>query len=77
MRLTRSEIVGRAVRTAIRNPGRSGLTMLGLTSGVGAFIAMVSFGTGPRSSVMQQFEILGSPRLARAQLEPIEALRHE
>jgi putative ABC transport system permease protein len=60
MRRTRSETVGRAVRTAIRNPGRSTLTMLGLAIGVGAFIAMVSFGTGARSAVMQQFEILGT-----------------
>jgi putative ABC transport system permease protein len=34
--------------------------MLGLAIGVGAFIAMVSFGTGARTSVMQQFEILGT-----------------
>ena len=60
MRHTRSEIVGRAVRTAIRNPGRSMLTMLGLAIGVGAFIAMVSFGTGARASVMEQFEVLGT-----------------
>ncbi len=60
MRRTRSETVGRAVRTAIRNPGRSTLTMLGLAIGVAAFIAMVSFGTGARTSVMRQFEILGT-----------------
>lgn len=57
---TRSEVVGRAVRTAVRNPGRTVLTMLGLAIGVGAFLAMVSFGTGARSSVMEQFEILGT-----------------
>jgi putative ABC transport system permease protein len=34
--------------------------MLGLAIGVGAFLAMVSFGTGARASVMQQFEILGT-----------------
>ena len=60
MRRTRSEVVGRAVRTAIRNPGRTFLTMLGLAIGVGAFIAMVSFGTGARRSVMEQFELLGT-----------------
>ena len=60
MRRTRSEVVGRAVRTAVRNPGRSTLTMLGLAIGVGAFIAMVSFGTGARASVMEQFEVLGT-----------------
>ncbi|MDH3486020.1 MAG: ABC transporter permease [Myxococcales bacterium] len=60
MRRTRSEIVGRAVHTAIRNPGRSSLTMLGLAIGVAAFIAMVSFGTGARTAVMEQFEVLGT-----------------
>ncbi len=60
MQRTRSEVVGRAVRSAIRNPGRTFLTMLGLAIGVGAFLAMVSFGTGARSSVMEQFEILGT-----------------
>ena len=60
MRRTRSEVVGRAVRTAVRNPGRSTLTMLGLAIGVGAFIAMVSFGTRARASVMEQFEVLGT-----------------
>jgi putative ABC transport system permease protein len=34
--------------------------MLGLAIGVGAFLAMVSFGTGARRSVMEQFEILGT-----------------
>lgn len=63
---TRSETLGRAVRTAVRNPGRSVLTMLGLAIGVGAFIAMVSFGSGARSSVLQQFEVLGT-RLLRVQ----------
>lgn len=62
----RSETVRNAVRTAIRNPGRSGLTMLGLAIGVGAFIAMVSFGSGARGSVLQQFEVLGT-RLLRVQ----------
>jgi putative ABC transport system permease protein len=56
----RSEIAGRAVRSAVRNPGRTVLTMLGLAIGVGAFLAMVSFGTGARSSVVEQFELLGT-----------------
>lgn len=60
MRQTRSEILGRALRSAIRNPGRTLLTMLGLAIGVGAFLAMVSFGTGARASVMEQFELLGT-----------------
>ncbi len=60
MRRTRSEVLGRAVRTAVRNPGRTVLTMLGLAIGVGAFLAMVSFGSGARRSVMEQFEMLGT-----------------
>ncbi len=35
------------------------MTMLGLTIGVGAFIAMVSFGEGARRTVLAQFEALG------------------
>jgi putative ABC transport system permease protein len=34
--------------------------MLGLAIGVGAFLAMVSFGTGARGSVVEQFELLGT-----------------
>lgn len=66
MRRMRSEVLGRAVRTAIRNPGRTLLTILGLAIGVGAFLAMVSFGSGARGSVLQQFEVLGT-RLLRVQ----------
>jgi len=62
----RSEVLGRAVRTAIRNPGRTLLTILGLAIGVGAFLAMVSFGSGARGSVLRQFEVLGT-RLLRVQ----------
>ncbi len=49
-----------ALQVPIRNPGRSALTALGLAIGVGAFIAMVSFGRGARSSVVSQFQALGS-----------------
>ena len=49
-----------ALQVPLRNPGRSALTTLGLAIGVGAFIAMVSFGRGARSSVVAQFETLGS-----------------
>lgn len=66
MRRMRSEVLGRAVRTAVRNPGRTLLTILGLAIGVGAFLAMVSFGSGARGSVLQQFEVLGT-RLLRVQ----------
>ena len=48
-----------ALDVVIRHPGRSGLTVLGLAIGVGAFIAMVSFGEGARQSVVAQFQPLG------------------
>jgi len=66
VRRTRSETLSQAVRTVVRNPGRSFLTMLGLAIGVAAFIAMVSFGAGARGSVLAQFEVLGT-RLLRVQ----------
>ena len=49
-----------ALKLIVRQPGRSALTMLGLAIGVGAFIAMVSFGEGARKSVVAQFEVLGT-----------------
>lgn len=49
-----------AVEIVVRQPGRSALTVLGLAIGVGAFIAMVSFGEGARRSVLSQFEALGT-----------------
>ena len=49
-----------ALQVPARKPGRSALTALGLAIGVGAFIAMVSFGRGARGSVVSQFEALGS-----------------
>jgi putative ABC transport system permease protein len=49
-----------ALKLVVRQPGRSALTMLGLAIGVGAFIAMVSFGEGARRSVVAQFEVLGT-----------------
>jgi putative ABC transport system permease protein len=49
-----------ALQVPVRNPGRSALTTLGLAIGVSAFIAMVSFGRAARTSVVSQFESLGS-----------------
>jgi putative ABC transport system permease protein len=59
-RHTLIDSVRMALQVPVRNPGRSALTTLGLAIGVGAFIAMVSFGRGARSSVVSQFETLGS-----------------
>jgi putative ABC transport system permease protein len=54
------EVFGQALRTMLRRPAQSALTVLGLTIGVGAFIAMVSFGEGARRTVLSQFEALGA-----------------
>jgi putative ABC transport system permease protein len=59
MRINR-DAIAMALSVPLRNPGRSALTALGLAIGVAAFIAMVSFGRGARSSVVAQFETLGS-----------------
>jgi putative ABC transport system permease protein len=55
-----SDVLLGAIQMPVRRPGRSALTTLGLSIGVGAFIAMISFGRGARSSVVSQFETLGS-----------------
>ncbi len=49
-----------ALEIIVRQPGRSALTVVGLAIGVGAFIAMLSFGQGARRSVLSQFEALGT-----------------
>jgi putative ABC transport system permease protein len=54
-----AEAIRTGARSLRRNPGRSGLTVLGLAIGVATFIATVSFGLGARASVVQQFEWLG------------------
>jgi putative ABC transport system permease protein len=59
MRLVPVDFSETAFRALYRHPGRSIMTMLGLTIGVGAFIAMVSFGEGARRTVLAQFEALG------------------
>jgi putative ABC transport system permease protein len=90
MRLPDSDGLRMALQMPLRQPGRSALTTLGLAIGVAAFIAMVSFGRGARSSVVAQFETLGSnllriktyygtttkpPQLLNA--SDVEALRRE
>ncbi len=60
MRIPGSDAIRMMLQVPMRNPGRSALTALGLAIGVGAFIAMVGFGRGARSSVVAQFETLGS-----------------
>jgi putative ABC transport system permease protein len=49
-----------AMRSLGRHPLRSALTLLGFAIGVGAFVAMVSFASGARRSVVAQFEALGT-----------------
>src|SRR5262245_12559299 len=48
-----------ALRSVLRHPGRTIMTVLGLTIGGGAFIAMVSFGEGARRAVSAQYEARG------------------
>src|SRR5262245_23992171 len=55
----RNDTLASAFRSVLRHPGRTIMTVLGLTIGVGAFIAMVSFGEGARRAVIAQFEALG------------------
>src|SRR5260221_5269022 len=57
------EVAVQALSTMTRRPAQSALTVLGLTIGVGAFIAMVSFGEGARRTVISQFETLGASLL--------------
>ncbi|HEX6274506.1 MAG TPA: ABC transporter permease [Polyangiaceae bacterium] len=54
-----NDTLSSALRSVLRHPGRTIMTVLGLTIGVGAFIAMVSFGEGARRAVIAQFEALG------------------
>lgn len=54
------EVVRMALATLRRSPMRSALTILGLSIGVGAFIAMTSFGQGARRSVVGRFAELGT-----------------
>jgi putative ABC transport system permease protein len=63
MKLWRTEDLGASLQVLVRYPARSGLTLLGLAIGVGAYIAMASFGEGARRSVLAQFEALGSDLL--------------
>ena len=73
MALIGGDALRMALQIPIRKPGRSALTTLGLAIGVGTFIAMVSFGRGARSSVVSQFETLGSNQLrVRPRLNVVE-----
>ncbi|MDH5676506.1 MAG: ABC transporter permease [Myxococcales bacterium] len=53
------DVLRMALLVLVRNPGRTMLTTVGLAIGVAAFIAMVSFARGARSSVDSQFSKLG------------------
>jgi putative ABC transport system permease protein len=55
-----AEVVRSALTALGRSPVRSGLTVLGLAIGVGAFIAMTSFGEGAKGAVVSQFAALGT-----------------
>ena len=66
-----------ALEIIVRQPGRSALTVLGLAIGVGAFIAMLSFGQGARRSVLSQFEALGTNVLRIEQATSVDGRRPE
>jgi putative ABC transport system permease protein len=53
------ETLRMALAALARSPLRSGLTILGLAIGVGAYIAMTSFGQGAKRAVVSQFAALG------------------
>jgi putative ABC transport system permease protein len=82
MRRSSSDSLLMALQVPLRKPARTALTTLGLAIGVGAFIAMVSFGRGARSSIVSQFETLGSnvlrirPQYGRSETPP-RPLSHE
>jgi putative ABC transport system permease protein len=59
VRLSR-EFIGVGFDAIRLRPAQSALTVLGLTIGVAAFIAMVSFGQGARKSIISQFQALGA-----------------
>ncbi len=54
-----SEVLRIALRALARNPLRSGLTMLGISIGVGAFICSVAIGQGAARQVEAQIHSLG------------------
>ncbi len=49
-----------AVRNVVRNPMRSGLTMLGIVIGVAAVLVMVGIGEGAQAQIRQRIESLGT-----------------
>lgn len=49
-----------AMKSISRNKMRSGLTMLGITIGVGAVITMVAIGSGAKARIQEQMASLGS-----------------
>jgi putative ABC transport system permease protein len=57
--MLRIEIVRLALRTLARNKLRSGLTMLGISIGVAAFICSVAVGEGASSQIEAQIRSLG------------------
>lgn len=57
------EILRTALGTIRQNKMRSGLTMLGVTIGVGSVIIMVSIGMGARAQVKERIEGLGTNML--------------
>jgi len=68
------DVVGFGFEAIRLRPAQSALTVLGLTIGVAAFIAMVSFGQGARKSVISQFEALGA-NLVKVKIASLQQTR--
>ena len=58
MKATR--LVGLALRSLRRNPGRSVLTILGVVIGVGSVVVMVAIGQGAQAEIRAQIDNLGT-----------------
>jgi len=67
------ETVRLALRSVVRNPLRSFLTLLGIVIGVAAVIAMVTIGSGTTAKVKQDISKLGSNLLVVNAMRPSRA----
>jgi putative ABC transport system permease protein len=55
-----TRLIGLALRSIRRNPGRSALTMLGVVIGVASVVVMVAIGAGAKAEIQARIDNLGS-----------------